>query len=140
MRLLIFLLLVLIIWIGFSISAKDKYIERDKELLYYMEICSMLGVNDRKKYIIKRSNETKTVFRRGNIPVIHLCIEDDRGIKFDEETVIIALIHEISHVLCNERGHTNKFYNIENEILSNAIKLRLITNESSVEENYPCRV
>ena len=48
---------------------------------------------------------------------VYICLKDEMGKYYDDNTLYYVVCHEISHVLCDEIGHTEKFYVIFNELL-----------------------
>lgn len=42
---------------------------------------------------------------------------DKNGNLYEENIVRYVLIHEISHIICTEWGHTNLFYNLNDRML-----------------------
>ena len=53
---------------------------------------------------------------------IHICMKDKDGDYYDRNMLIYVLIHELAHVICDEIGHTEKFHEINDELLEHAIK------------------
>ena len=49
---------------------------------------------------------------------VYICLKDEKGEYYDDNTLYYVVCHEISHVICDEIGHTEKFYLIFNELLS----------------------
>jgi hypothetical protein len=49
---------------------------------------------------------------------VYICLKDEKGEYYDDNTLYYVVCHEISHVICDEIGHTEKFYRIFNELLS----------------------
>jgi hypothetical protein len=49
---------------------------------------------------------------------VYICLKDEMGEYYDDNTLYYVVCHEISHVICDEIGHTEKFYLIFNELLS----------------------
>lgn len=53
-----------------------------------------------------------------NKKYVHLCKVDANGEMYNKNQLVLVLIHEISHALCDEVGHTQKF----NQILENLLE------------------
>jgi hypothetical protein len=49
---------------------------------------------------------------------IHLCLKDEKGEYYNLNMLIYVLAHEFSHVLCTSIGHTQEFYEIFDELLT----------------------
>ena len=45
-------------------------------------------------------------------------------------------IHELAHVLCDEIGHTEKFYEIFNNLLDKAENLNIYDSDIPIISNY----
>lgn len=53
---------------------------------------------------------------------VYICLKDENGKYYNINNLIYVTIHELSHVLNDEIGHTPKFYNIFEELLEEAAK------------------
>lgn len=73
---------------------------RSKDLQFY---------HDKKSYTINKRK-------------IYLCIKDENGVYYDDNMLIYASLHELAHVLCDEIGHTPKFWSIFDNLLEKASK------------------
>ena len=51
---------------------------------------------------------------------IFLCLKDENDNYYEDMMLIYVLLHELSHVLCDEVGHTQKFHDIFDEVLEEA--------------------
>ena len=71
-----------------------------------------------------------------NKRIIHLCVNKD-DLLFDKDTVLIAAIHELAHVIYDGNGHTYEFREIERELLDKALEKGMIT-KLLVNPSYPC--
>jgi hypothetical protein len=67
---------------------------------------------------------------------IYLCLKDEQGEYYDMNMLIYVAIHELSHVLCDEIGHTPKFYKIFQEQLDKATELGLYDPNKPIISNY----
>jgi hypothetical protein len=57
-----------------------------------------------------------------NKTYVHLCKFDENGELYNKNQLVLVLIHELAHSLCNEVGHTAKFYAIMDDLLEKAEK------------------
>ena len=48
---------------------------------------------------------------------VYICLKDENGEYYDDNTLYYVIAHEISHVICDEIGHTPKFNAIFHELL-----------------------
>ena len=55
-----------------------------------------------------------------NKTYVHLCKKDENGELYGKNQLVLVLVHEIAHALCNEVGHTTKFNEIYNNLLAKA--------------------
>jgi len=67
---------------------------------------------------------------------IYLCLKDDKGDYYDMNMLIYVAIHELSHVLCDEIGHTPKFHQIFQENLEKAIQLGIYDPNIPILDEY----
>ena len=51
---------------------------------------------------------------------VHLCVKDENGVYYDDNMLIYASLHELGHVLCDEIGHTPKYWAIFDDVLEKA--------------------
>ena len=82
------------------------------------------------------SNDTSYTVNKGE--QIVLCIRSKNGIFFDINEIIYIFIHELAHIICNEIGHTEKFYNINRFLIREASRLNIyeIINYNINPVNY----
>lgn len=78
-------------------------------LLVHSKASSLQFYHDKKSYTINKQK-------------IHLCIKDEEGNYYDDNMLIYALLHELAHAICDEVGHTPKFWAIFDELLDKASK------------------
>lgn len=69
-----------------------------------------------KEIKILKGNKSYTI----NKQKIYLCLKDKDGRYYNDNNLLFVLLHEISHSICDEIGHTEKFYQIFNELLEHA--------------------
>lgn len=82
---------------------------------------------------IVEDNESYTINKR----VIHLCTKSPRnGEYYDKNTLMFVVLHELSHVICDDIGHTDKFLQINRAILNFAIKNGYYDPSKPFVENY----
>ena len=66
-----------------------------------------------------------------------LVYDNERQEYYDENTLIHVILHELAHVLCDEIGHTEKYYKIFNELLSEAISMNIYDPTQPINKLYP---
>jgi hypothetical protein len=127
------MLLLLFLSLGLAYySTQIQHIEYPQLLRNLKELTSTMNLDEsaRKRVnemiIVNDDNYTYTVDKR----VIHLYNGDANSMK-------IAAIHELAHVICDDIHHTKKFYEIENQLLQTALKCNLI-HSTLISPEYPC--
>lgn len=76
-----------------------------------------LNVNNTTSYTINKGEE------------IVMCIRNKNNFSPLNE-IIYVLIHELSHIICPDLGHTENFYKINIFLLKEAIRLKLYINKN----------
>ena len=66
----------------------------------------------------------------------YVCLTDENGEEYDTHTLIYVILHELAHVLCDEIGHTEKFYKIFNNILDKDVDCDLHDKSIHIPTNY----
>lgn len=67
---------------------------------------------------------------------IFLCLKDENNKYYDTNMLIYVLLHEISHTICDEIGHTKKFHLYFHELLKKAIEMKVYNPNIPVIKNY----
>jgi len=57
-----------------------------------------------------------------NKTYVHICKKDKNGKLYARNQLVLVLLHEIAHALCDEVGHTDKFNRILDDLLEKAAK------------------
>jgi hypothetical protein len=55
-----------------------------------------------------------------NKTYVHICKKDKHGKLYARNQLVLVLLHEIAHALCDEVGHTDKFNRILDDLLEKA--------------------
>jgi hypothetical protein len=68
---------------------------------------------------------------------VYICKNDKKtGELYHRNQLILVLLHEISHALCDEVGHTEKFETIFDELLEYATKAGVYNPNIPSVQNY----
>jgi len=67
---------------------------------------------------------------------VYLCLKDENGDYYDNNMLIYVLLHEYAHVLCDEHGHTEKFWEIFEKLLIVATKMGIYNPNIPIIDNY----
>lgn len=92
-------------------------------------------------------NERKDILQHINLYVgtksytinktrIYMCLKDEYGNYYDDNSLMFVLLHELSHVICKSIGHTNEFQNIFNDILLEASKAGIYNPRIPMVQKY----
>jgi len=95
------------------IKYKDRFIKL-KNMIKTISINEKPLLDSNTSYTINKGEE------------MILCLKSKKTNKFhDINDIIYILIHELSHIVCPEKGHTEFFYNINKFLLNEAIQLKI---------------
>jgi len=67
---------------------------------------------------------------------IFLCLKDEKNEYYETNMLLYVLLHEISHVICDEVGHTEKFSKIFDELLKEAEKMNIYNPNIPIITDY----
>lgn len=67
---------------------------------------------------------------------VFICMRDEHGNYYDTNFLTFVILHEISHALCDEIGHTDKFSNIFDHVLYRASKAGIYNKNGKKILNY----
>lgn len=51
---------------------------------------------------------------------VYICLKDKNGRYYNRNMLVYVILHEYAHMLCDEVGHTDKFYRVFNHLLDRA--------------------
>jgi hypothetical protein len=60
-----------------------------------------------------------------NKTYVHICKKDKYGKLYAKNQLVLVLLHEIAHALCDEVGHTEKFNKILDDLLDKAARKKI---------------
>jgi len=67
---------------------------------------------------------------------IYLCLRDKNGDYYHNNMLIYVLLHEYAHVICDEVGHTDKFWKIFEELMILATEMGIYNPNIPILQNY----
>lgn len=67
---------------------------------------------------------------------IYLCLKDENNEYYNDNMLIYVLLHEISHSICDEIGHTEKFHKIFKALTAKAVQLNIYNENIPLIKNY----
>jgi len=144
-----FILFIIILFVGFLIwyQFEEFQLQNDPKLKELKQIIEPLFI-DKKKYegyLSNLNNENimeKVSLYKGNKSYtinkekIFLCLKDENDEYYDTNFLVYVLLHELSHVICDEIGHTQKFEDTFKELLDEAVKKGVYDQSKPIISNY----
>tara|TARA_Y100000114_G_C11595562_1_gene247862 strand:+ start:92 stop:550 length:459 start_codon:yes stop_codon:yes gene_type:complete len=133
-RLILFVLIGFCIIVGvviFTTVLKENLLPYDPKIdelktkltLVHPESKKLKFYNDKKSYTINKKK-------------VHLCIKDENGKYYNDNMLVYVSLHELAHVLCDEVGHTPKYWAIFDALLEEASKIiDPVTNKPVYDPN-----
>ena len=79
-----------------------------------------------------KGNKSYTI----NKEKVFLCLKDKNDNYYDMNTLIFVTLHEISHALCDEIGHTTKFNKIFDELIKKASEMKIYDPNTPIVQDY----
>lgn len=144
---LIILVLICILWI--VVTAKNRSLEDVniikknvdgpvEKKLYQIKntmdrICKEIKIKP--DYIWHNSTDKTYVKDKKHIYIV---LKKENGEFFDNNTLMNAAIHELTHIICNDTDHGPVFIENEKLIKQTAIKLKFYNDKTSIDHSYPC--
>lgn len=130
------LIIVLLIYYGLY-SKKDHIVYLNKRKIKGLKnkINNILEHENIKIYydIVESYNITYTT----NKKLIHLVIWNNKENKYyDDNTLLYVLIHEITHIICNDNHESKNFNYIEEKLLKTAYNYNYYNDQ--INSEYPC--
>lgn len=67
---------------------------------------------------------------------VYICLKDKDNRYYDQNLLTYVILHEVSHAINNEVGHTNKFNDIFQDLLNKATSLGLFNPSIPIPKDY----
>lgn len=115
-------------------SSDPMLLELDTELRKFFNT-SIYKINDGNvmdNIKMYRGNKSYTL----NKKKVYICMKDNDGKYYDKNMLIYVIAHELSHVLCDEIGHTPKFQEIFDKLLEELTEFGLYNPEIPIDYEY----
>ena len=127
----LFIIVLLILFFVLRNQVKEYYEQLDPVLFKIKENLKPLHSSVEKLKFFE-GKKSYTI----NKKKIYLCLKDENGEYYDYNMLIYVALHELSHVLCDEIGHTPKFHRIFEKILKQAELLKIYNPNIPIVKNY----
>jgi hypothetical protein len=67
---------------------------------------------------------------------VYICLKDKSNRYYNRNMLVYVICHEYSHILCDEIGHTDKFFEIFDGVLVKAERHGLYDPSVPILDNY----
>jgi hypothetical protein len=67
---------------------------------------------------------------------VYICLKDENANYYDDNTLIYVIAHELSHAICDEIGHTEKFHLIFDALLEKMEEEGLYNSKFPIKNDY----
>ena len=128
---MIFLVLI-VFFLVLLFSPKDEYLESFKPIVQKILVESKQ--NPLQEVQFRKSKDKSYTLDKQKI---YMVTERENGQKYNQDTILFVLLHEVAHILSPDEHHTTKFFEIEKKLHKKAIELGFL-KISKVEKDYPC--
>ena len=113
-----------------SLFLKKLLFNLDKNnIIYKSNFYTIEKIKKNDIIIQEKSNYDKNTSYTINKKKIVMCLKHN-NIFHDINVIKYILIHELSHVICSDIGHTTNFYNINKYLLKESIRLGLYNHDN----------
>ena len=132
---ILLVILIFILILGFY-NSEDPYLESLKPIL--SKILHKAGyhtIHNELPIHLRKSNHTTYTLNKQKIYVVS---DKPNGERYNQDTLLFVILHEIAHIISPEEHHTKGFYQIEKRLHNAARELGYIRKEF-LEKNYPCQ-
>jgi hypothetical protein len=125
----------------------ENYMNHDPKLKYLREILedffeSKTNWKEPLKILNEKNIMKNIKLYRGeksytiNKKKVYICLKDENGYYYDDNTLIYVIAHEISHAICDEIGHTEKFHGIFEALLVNMEEQGIYNSKIPIKQDY----
>lgn len=128
---ILFIIVLIILFFVLRNQVKEYYEQLDPILCKIKEQLRPLhGSVDKLKFFEGKKSYTI------NKKKVYLCLKDENGEYYDYNMLMYVALHELSHVICDEIGHTPKFHRIFEQLLKQAEEIKIYDSSIPIIKNY----
>jgi hypothetical protein len=125
-------IVVLIISYFCLMNITEGFKKEDPKLLHLKSYIAQVRPDMIDRIVLLEDTKSYTI----NKKKIYMCLRDENGDYYHDNMLLFVVLHELAHVLCDEIGHTNKFQQIFQVLLDDAVKLGIYDPEIEPVQNY----
>jgi len=129
-KVLIIIIIVLVLF-TFYTQVREHYYQDENLTRAVDEVCEYFPKAKRLKYYV--GDESYTI----NKEKVYICIKDKNTQKvYDDNILKYVILHEYTHSICPEIGHTPLYHEMFDKVLKKAIKDKLYDPNVKIPPNY----
>jgi len=118
------IILIILLLSKITIEIRDNYEDKQQDP-YILKLVNELSIIPSVRDVIDSSGLKFFDGRKSytiNKKYVFICMYDKDGNIYPKNQLVLVLLHEIAHAICDEIGHTKKFHSILDELLEEASK------------------
>lgn len=116
--------------IDFLKNKVEPLFTSDNYFTGYLEPLNNRDILDEIK--VYKGNKSYTINKRK----VYLCLKDENDEYYSDNMLMYVFLHELSHVICEETGHTQLFHNIFQELLDYAVEEGVYDDTVPIVQDY----
>ena len=137
MWILFLIILVVLIVVAlasvFSSRRRSEYLSMIREDLD--GVCEELRLKP--NYELYESNSISFTWEKKTIYIV--LWDQEREEYYDYNTIMLAALHELSHIICKDKDHGPRFDQIESKLQEAASRIGIVDLDQGFDPRYPAR-
>jgi hypothetical protein len=130
----IFIIIIILLLFLFLVNKqfKENYQQQDPYLNEIVEdICQTFPKARNLRFLVGDSSYTI------NKEKVYICLKDKNNDKYyDKQILIYVILHEYTHSICPEIGHTKLFFEMFDQVLEEAVDRKLYNPSTNIPDDY----